>query len=65
MYSWTLCNYSRLIEWVKQESVTSYPPNVLKYIVAKNRVMQVYNKEAIDGYIDRERNQFHGTRAME
>ena len=53
-------------EWVRQESATSYPPKVLKYIiVAKNRVMQVYNKEVIDGYMDREGSQIHGTRAME
>ena len=54
-----------LAEWVKQESATSYPPKVLKYIVAKNRVIQVYNKEATDGYMDRECNEIHGTRAME
>ena len=29
-----------------QESVTSYPPKVLQCIVAKNRVMQVYNEES-------------------
>ena len=52
-------------EWLQQESVTSYPPKVLKYIVAKNRVRQVYNKEATDGYMDRQRNQIHGTRALE
>ena len=54
-----------LAEWLKQEFVTSYPPKVLKYIVAKNRVMQVYNKKATDEYMDREGSQIHGTRAME
>ena len=46
---------------MKQESATSNPPKVVKYIVAKNRVMQVYNKAATDGYMDRGHNQIHGT----
>ena len=52
-YMWTRIQLDSLqlflAEWLKQESVTSYPPKVLKYIiVAKNRVVQVYNKEATD-----------------
>ena len=50
---------------MKQESATSYPPKVLKCIVAKKRVKQVYNKEATDGHMDREGSQIHGTRTME
>ena len=68
-YMWTRVQLDSLqllqAEWVKQESATSYPPKVLKYIVAKNRVMQVYNKEATAGYMDREGSQIHGTRAIE
>ena len=68
-YMWTRVQLDSLqllqAEWVKQESATSHSPKVLKYIVAKNRVMQVYNKEATDGYMDRECNEIHGTRAME
>ena len=57
-YMWTRVQLDSLqllhTEWLKQESATSYPPKVLKYIVVKNRVMQVNNKEATDGYMDRE-----------
>ena len=67
-YMWTRVQLDSLqlllAEWVKQESVTSYPLKVLKCIVAKKRVMQVYNKEATDGYMDREGNQILGTRAI-
>ena len=68
-YMWTLVQLDSLqlflAQWLKQESANSYPPKVLKYIVAKNRVIQVYNKEATDGYMDRECNEIHGPRAME
>ena len=33
-------------EWLKQESATSHSPKVLKYIVAKNRVMQEYKVDS-------------------
>ena len=49
-YMWTRVQLDSLqllqAEWVKQESATSYPPKVLKCIVAKNRVMQVYKVDS-------------------
>ena len=50
---------------LRSQMRTIYPPKVLKCIVAKNGVMQVYNEEATDGCMDRECNQIHGARAME
>ena len=43
------------VEWQQQESTISYPPKVLKCIVATNIVMQLYNEEATDGYMDEQR----------
>ena len=50
-------NSSQLLqaEWLQQESAISYSPKVLKCIVATNIVMQLYNEEATDGYMDEQR----------
>ena len=49
-YMWTRVQLNSLqllqAEWLKQESATSHSPKVLKYIVAKNRVMQVYKVDS-------------------
>ena len=49
-YMWTRVQLNSLqilqAEWLKQESATSHSPKLLKYIVAKNRVMQEYKVDS-------------------